>query len=217
MPRLQIALDLTNLDYALQIAKEIINGVREEDIILEAGTPLIKSHGVKAITLLKEISEGVSVFADTKTIDAGRVEAEIAFKAGAKYASALSFAASETIKDMIEVASKYEGKIVVDLINNSDPRLAITELLRLGVEAFCLHVGVDVQRRRGITMEDLIDEISKLREDFPQIILAAAGGITPKTAEALSRIGVDIIVVGGYIIRARNPLKAAKQVLAAIS
>ncbi|MCD6434395.1 MAG: orotidine 5'-phosphate decarboxylase [Candidatus Diapherotrites archaeon] len=217
MSKLQIALDLTNLDYALQIAKEIINEVREENIIIEAGTPLIKSHGVKAITLLKEISKGVSVFADTKTIDAGCVEAEIAFRAGAKYVSALSFAASETIKDMIEVANIYGGKIVVDLINNSDPYLAITELQELGVEAFCLHIGVDVQRRRGITMEDLIDEISKLRENFPQTILAAAGGITPKTAETLSRIGVDIIVVGGYITRARNPLKATKQVLAAIS
>ncbi|MFX1532193.1 MAG: orotidine 5'-phosphate decarboxylase / HUMPS family protein, partial [Promethearchaeota archaeon] len=44
-PQLQVALDLETLDEALAISREVAPFVD----ILEAGTPLIKSEGVRAI------------------------------------------------------------------------------------------------------------------------------------------------------------------------
>ena len=50
--KLQIALDLLNLDRALSIAKEAVDAV--DDCWIEAGTPLIKSEGMDAIRKLKD-------------------------------------------------------------------------------------------------------------------------------------------------------------------
>ena len=60
IPRLQVALDFENLDDALAIAKEVAPFVD----ILEAGTPLIKSEGVRVVQTLKEAHPNKLVCAD---------------------------------------------------------------------------------------------------------------------------------------------------------
>jgi len=49
-PYLQIALDLVNINRAVKIAEESINGGVEW---IEVGTPLIKSEGMNAIRIMK--------------------------------------------------------------------------------------------------------------------------------------------------------------------
>lgn len=50
-PILQVALDLIELDRAVQIAKEAVEGGGDW---IEAGTPLIKSEGMNAVRTLKK-------------------------------------------------------------------------------------------------------------------------------------------------------------------
>ena len=70
---LQLALDLLDLERALRIADAAVpQGVDW----VEAGTPLIKSEGLDAVRKLREMFPTHTIIADTKTLDAGRIEAE---------------------------------------------------------------------------------------------------------------------------------------------
>ncbi|MCD6228888.1 MAG: orotidine 5'-phosphate decarboxylase, partial [Candidatus Omnitrophica bacterium] len=70
MAVLQVALDFMILERAIKAAEEAIRGGADW---LEAGTPLIKSEGMKAIRELKRRFHRITV-ADLKTMDVGRVE-----------------------------------------------------------------------------------------------------------------------------------------------
>ena len=79
-PILQVALDFANLSQALRVAEEAVAGGAQW---LEAGTPLIKSEGLATVRELKKRFPDHTIVADMKTMDAGRVEVEMAAQAGA--------------------------------------------------------------------------------------------------------------------------------------
>jgi len=80
-PVLQVALDFTEIKRALKVATEASAAGIDW---LEAGTPLIKSEGLNALRMLRKQFPDKKIIADMKIMDTGRVEAEIAFKSGAK-------------------------------------------------------------------------------------------------------------------------------------
>ena len=61
------------------------------------------------------------VFADLKTMDAGRIEVEYAAKAGAGLVGVLGAASDSTIKECVEAAHNYGCKLIVDMIEVADP------------------------------------------------------------------------------------------------
>ena len=67
---LQVALDVLEIERALEIGRESVEGGADW---LEAGTPLIKSVGMDAIRALKRefAPKGVKIVADMKTVDTG--------------------------------------------------------------------------------------------------------------------------------------------------
>ncbi|MFN3740381.1 MAG: orotidine 5'-phosphate decarboxylase / HUMPS family protein [Thermodesulfovibrionales bacterium] len=79
MPLLQLAIDLVVAERAMDIARKA-GGYFD---ILEAGTPLIKSAGIEIVKRLKKEFPQKIIFADLKIMDAGALEAAIAFEAGA--------------------------------------------------------------------------------------------------------------------------------------
>ena len=73
--KLQFAMDILTTEAALELAAAAAPHVD----IIELGTPLIKAEGLRAITAIKEAHPDKIVFADLKTMDAGELEADIAF------------------------------------------------------------------------------------------------------------------------------------------
>ena len=78
-PIVQISLDLTYLDEALETAAL---AMRAGVDWLEAGTPLILAEGLHAAEVARGIPEH-PIVADLKTMDGGYLEAEMMAKAGA--------------------------------------------------------------------------------------------------------------------------------------
>ena len=74
MPHLQVALDLMQLNRAVAIAREAVEGGADW---IEAGTPLIKSEGAEAVRALRREFPSLKIIADTKTMDTGSFEVEI--------------------------------------------------------------------------------------------------------------------------------------------
>ncbi len=212
---LQIALDTHDLITAIRIASSIVSELGCENIWIEAGTPLIKSWGIIGIDSLKKAT-GCFLVADTKTMDTGDYEAEIVLGAGANAFSILSLASDETIKAGLKQARKMNGLVIVDLINHPNPVERAIEIDKLGVDIILYHVGIDVQKKRGLTIDQLIDEIIELKKVL-KAKLAVAGGIKHGRAKPLVEAGADIIIVGSAITKAEDPVESTRRFLEEIS
>src|SRR5438445_12282159 len=79
-PIVQVALDLIRMEDALRIAKAANRAGVEW---IEAGTPLIKSEGIRSVRELKRALPAAVVVADMKTLDDGAIETECALEAAA--------------------------------------------------------------------------------------------------------------------------------------
>lgn len=214
MPRLQVALDLTDLEKALSVASRVAEVCDHELILLEAGTPLIKAFGMAAIRRLAEAFSDIPVVADMKIADVGDLEAELAISSGARYVTVLAQASDETIASAVEAAHRLGGKVIVDLMAVlRDPISRTVELLRRGVDAVCYHVPIDVQRARGIGAGGSIGMVKVLKTIGVREV-GVAGGITPENARALAEAGADVLVVGRYVYSSQDPGQAAQSILA---
>ncbi|BAB65199.2 hexulose-6-phosphate synthase [Sulfurisphaera tokodaii str. 7] len=205
---LQVALDFIDLKNAEEIAKQSIEAGAD---ILEVGTPLIKSYGIQGIRRIREIAKERIVLADTKTADAGDVEAEIVHLGGGNIMTVLGIMDDATIESAVKKAHEYGILVQADLINVKDILKRAEEIKRLGVDIIGLHVGLDVQKKRGITISDLKNEIKKVSE--LGVIVSVAGGLNKNNIVDIIDLPINIYVVGGAITRAKNPLEEAKQIV----
>ncbi len=215
-PLLQVALDLTDLGRAAELAVLISHRYPRDRVIMEAGTPLVKAWGAIAVSMLKDAC-GTLVFADTKTVDAGVVEAELMYSAGADIVSVLSLADEGTIGGMLQYARKRDKLLAVDLINNPRPLETARSLIEAGADIIIYHVGIDVQKRLGLTAADLsrdIESLVELRNEMgSRTLIAVAGGLKPGSIGGLIDLGADIAIVGSAITKARDPLEAVETIL----
>lgn len=205
----QVALDFTRMWDALRVASRVSD---LEGVILEAGTPLIKAEGVHVARLLKALPGSRPVVADMKTMDTGALEVSMAAEAGADAATVLAVADDATIRDSVEEAESRGIALMGDLINVRDPVREAERLSKLGVHIAIMHIGIDVQRRLGLTASKVLELFGKVAEAFNGPI-AVAGGIKPEEAGRVAEAGASIIIIGSGITRAEDPRMATMKAL----
>jgi len=209
---LQLALDHENLARALKAAEEAIQGGADW---LEAGTPLIKSEGLDAVRELRRRFPSVTIVADMKIMDAGRLETECAAKAGANIIHVLGPASDATIIECIEAARRYDAKITVDLLGLETRERMVQrakEVKIMGASSVCIHTPIDMQMRGELPFEDL-----KMVASAVSIPVAVAGGINSENALDAIEAGATIIIVGGAITKSPDAKKATETIKKAIS
>ena len=204
-PVLQIALDFMQLHRSIVISEEAVEGGADW---IEIGTPLIKSEGTEAIRTFRKKYPGKKIIADTKTMDTGGFEVEIAAKAGADIITVLGLADDSTISEAVMVARKYGAEVEIDMINVPDKVKRAIEVEKLGVSYICLHMGIDQQMKGE---EPPLDVLRKVVAET-KIPIAVAGGITAENAGDYVKAGASIIIVGGGITKTQNITAAAKAV-----
>jgi 3-hexulose-6-phosphate synthase len=205
--KLQVAMDVLTVEAALDLAGKVAEYVD----IIELGTPLVKNAGLSAVTAVKTAHPDKIVFADMKTMDAGELEAEIAFSAGADLVSVLGSADDSTIAGAVKAAKAHNKGIVVDLIGVQDKVARAKEARALGAKFIEFHAGLDEQAKPGYNLNVLLGAGEEARVPF-----SVAGGVNVSTIEAVQRAGADVAVVGGSIYSADDPALAAKELRAAI-
>ena len=207
-PLVQIALDFVNLNRALKVAEAAAAGGADW---LEAGTPLIKSEGLDCLRALRRRFPQKTLVADMKIMDVGRIESESAFKAGANVVCVLGVADDSTIKECVEAAKNYGGRVMVDLLGVSDPTRRAMELEKMGIDYIGMHTSIDEQMRGK-------DPFSQLREvsRTVSVPVAVAGGINSETAARAIDAGASVVIVGGAVIKAKDPQEATRTIKEAI-
>lgn len=207
MALLQVALDCLHTNEALKLAASTQQYVD----IIEAGTPLIKSNGIRVVETLKKSFQRKQIFADLKIMDAGALEAKMAFEAGADMISVCAQASVETISEAVEETRRRNKKVVIDLIGSRDWLLSSKEIAHLSPDFFCIHTGLDEQLRGKKPFGVLESFVRKI--NLPYCI---AGGIRPEDIPLIMPFKPSIIIVGGYITGAEKPREAAKAMREAI-
>ncbi len=206
--KLQFAMDTLTTENALALAAAAAPHVD----ILELGTPLIKSEGLSAITAIKNAHPDKIVFADLKTMDAGELEADIAFAAGADLVTVLGSAGDSTIAGAVKAAKKHGKGIVVDLIGVADKPARAKEVVALGVDFVEMHAGLDEQAEAGFAFGNL------LRDGKDSgVMFSVAGGINAATIASVQASGAAVAVAGGAIYGASDVGAAAAELRAAIA
>jgi 3-hexulose-6-phosphate synthase len=207
MAKLQVAIDLLTTADALALVAKIAPYID----IIELGTPLIKKEGIAVVTAMKAAYPDKLVFADLKTMDAGELEADIAFSAGADLVTILGAAGNATIIGAVKAGKAHNKGVVVDTIGVADRVKRAQEVTALGVEFVELHAGLDEQWTEGYSIKVLIDEAA--RAGVP---VSVAGGVNINNISAVIKAGAIVAVAGAAIYGAEDPAAAAKALREAI-
>ncbi len=198
---MQLALDMTDIDTALEITDQVSSCFE----ILEVGTPLILSEGVRGIEILRDRYPRKTILADMKIADAGDYEATIAYQAGADLVTVLGVVDFRTIQGAVAAGKRMDRGVCVDTLNMNYSADFMVQLEKLGVACVLFHAATDGVCR-ATTLTDRISEAAKI-SDIP---LAIAGGITPQNISSLMNSGATIFVIGSSVTQSSDPLQTAQ-------
>lgn len=194
-PIVQISLDLTNLDEALETAHMALKAGVDW---LEVGTPLILAEGLHGVRLLRKAFPKVPIVADLKTMDGGYLEAEMMAGAGATHVVVMARAHEETIHCVVKAGRDFGVKVMGDNMICPDMVAGAKWLEDLGCDYIVHHTGYD--ERRGIAakgnrmpspMDQLRDVVAAVK-----IPVQAVGGLTLEQAVQCPAYGAPLVVIG---------------------
>ena len=207
-PIVQISLDLTNIDEALETASMAIRAGVDW---LEAGTPLILAEGLNGVRKLREAFPGIPIVADLKTMDGGYLEAEMMAKAGATHVVVMARAHEETIKCAVNAGRDFGIKVMGDNLGCEDMVAAAKWLEGLGCDFVIHHIGYDERRgiaARGLRMPSPLDQLREVVKAV-KIPVQAVGGLSLEQAIQCPEYGAPLVVLGAPLTIDGDSFKTA--------
>lgn len=207
-PIVQISLDLTNIEEALETATM---AMRAGVDWLEAGTPLILAEGLHGVRKLREAFPDTPIVADLKTMDGGYLEAEMMAKAGATHVVVMAMAHEETIKCVVQAGKDFGVKVMGDNLGAEDMVAAARRLEELGCDYVIHHIGYDERRGIAARGERMPSPLDQLREvvNAVNIPVQAVGGLSLEQAIQCPEYGAPLVVLGAPLTIDADAFKTA--------
>ncbi len=207
-PIVQISLDLTNIEEALETAEMALRAGVDW---LEAGTPLILAEGLHGVRALHEHFPGTPIVADLKTMDGGYLEAEMMAKAGASHVVVMSQAHEETIKCVVKAGADFGVGVMGDNLASEDMVAGAKRLEDLGCGFVIHHIGYDERRGIAARGERMPNPLDQLREvvDAVSVPVQAVGGLTLEQAIQCPDYGAPLVVLGAPLTVDADAFKTA--------
>lgn len=207
-PIVQISLDLTNIEEALETAAM---AMRAGVDWLEAGTPLILAEGLHGVKKLRENFPGIPIVADLKTMDGGYLEAEMMAKAGATHVVVMARAHEETIKCVVKAGKDFGVKVMGDNLGSDDMVAAAKWLEEIGCDFVIHHIGYDERRGIAARGDRMPSPLDQLREvvNAVKVPVQAVGGLTLEQAIQCPEYGAPLVVLGAPLTIDSDSFKTA--------
>jgi 3-hexulose-6-phosphate synthase len=207
-PTVQISLDLTNIDEALETAALALRAGVDW---LEAGTPLILAEGLHGVRKLREAFPGIPIVADLKTMDGGYLEAEMMAKAGATHVVVMARAHAETIKCVVKAGKDFGIEVMGDNMICPNMVEGAKFLEDLGCDYVIHHIGYDERRgiaARGHRMPSPLDQLREVVQAV-NIPVQAVGGLSLEQAIMCPQYGAPLVVLGAPLTIDAGSFKTA--------
>ncbi|MCW8346887.1 3-keto-L-gulonate-6-phosphate decarboxylase UlaD [Vibrio sp. ZSDZ65] len=188
-PMIQIALDQTDLESAIAVAKNVESFVD----VIEVGTILAFAEGMNSVKTLRANHPDHILVCDMKTTDGGAILAKMAFEAGADWITVSAAAHIATIGACKKVADELNGEIQIEIYGNWTMQDA-QAWVDLGISQAIYHRSRDAELAGvGWTEEDLVKmrQLSELG-----IELSITGGIVPEDLYLFEGIKAKTFIAG---------------------
>jgi 3-hexulose-6-phosphate synthase/6-phospho-3-hexuloisomerase len=193
-PIVQVSLDLMTVEDAMPVAE---TAVRAGVDWLEAGTPLILGEGLRAVKALRQAFPNHPIVADLKTMDAGYLEAEMMFKAGATHVVVMGVAHPGTIAGAVRAGKDYGGKVMGDIMVHPDKPACARMMQDLGIDYIIVHTGLD--ERNTEKGKHPFDDLESVVQAVT-IPVQAVGGLSLEQAIECPKRGAPLVVIGAPLV-----------------
>lgn len=204
-PKLQIALDTTDMPSALRPLNAAINQID----VIECGTILIIAEGLKAVREIRALYPNKTILADVRIAEAGALIARNCFEAGANWVSVVAGASMTTVEQVVKVANEFGGEVQIELGEKYDPEQA-REWRRLGATQVIVHRSRDAEVAGKLTWGP--DDIERIKELHDMgFMVTVTGGVKVEDLPFFEGAPVGVIISGRGIVKADDPLAAAKR------
>jgi len=200
-PYLQVALDLVDMQKVHSVLAEL---PRNDHLIIEAGTPLIKRFGLSIISEIRKVRPNAFIIADMKILDTGNLEARMAADASADAVVISGLAPQPTLEKAIAEARKTGIYSVIDMLNVAEP-LKVLKALKVKPDVVELHRAIDAES----TAHAWGDIPAMKKAAGGKLLVATAGGIRVDGVKKAFSSGADIVVVGRAITASKDVHTAA--------
>ena len=209
-PRLQVAVDQPDLVASLGA----LNRAEPAVDIIECGTILIISEGLRAVRAIRALYPAKTILADVRIAEAGSLISRQCFEAGASWVSCVAGASLATIEQVVTVAAEFDGEVQVELGDCYDLARA-TAWRDLGVGHVIVKRSRDREAAGELTWgpDDLarVDELANLG-----FTVTITGGIQADELSTFAGAPVGVVIAGRSIMGAADPLAAARELQTAI-
>jgi orotidine-5'-phosphate decarboxylase len=206
-----LALDLTTLPEALQVAEDVTDYIDT----IKIGYPLVLAEGLECIQILKE-EINCKVIADFKLADIPETNQKITdltFQANADAIIVHGFTGRDSVKAALVSAENYDGNVFL-----------VTEMSHPGAELFMRNVSEDIARMgldMGITNyvapSTKLDRLKKIRETVGDDSIIISPGVGVQGGDPASTLKyADALIIGRSIYTANNPKQALQSIIDSI-
>jgi 3-hexulose-6-phosphate synthase len=203
-PIVQISLDVTSLDEALETAAAAVDAGVDW---LEAGTPLILAEGVRAVERLRARFPDYPIVADVKIMDGGYLETKMMARAGANLVVVMGRAHEATIRCVIDAGREFGIKVMGDNLAAEDRVACARRMEQMGVDFIVHHIGYDERRMvKGVSPMDELDAVVRA----VSIPVQAVGGLSIRQAIECPSRGAPLVVIGAPLAIDADDFKAAE-------
>lgn len=200
--KIQIALDLTSLEDARAIMKDVYGYID----IVEIGM-LFSYVGYEGYHVLKQEFPNVEYLIDQKVTDGGYFCTLEAAKHGAQYITVVGATDIETVASAMKASKETGVKVVIDMLGVENLYEKTKQLDDLGVHYINIHTPADLQAQGKTPFENL----RLLNSIIKNSKVAVAGGINTENIINILPYHPDIVIIGGALIKSENRREYAKK------
>lgn len=201
-PLLQIALDVTGIQIAIDILKK--NNLADEVDLIEAGTVLLASDGKNAVNVLRSLYPSKTLVADFKIADAVNTIGGMLFDCGANLITVIAAADLATMENAAKLAQKHGQTIQIELYGRWDMALA-AQWRQAGIHQIIYHHARDASK--AWDNNDLTKIKGLIELGFE---VNVTGGLSPDSIAFFKGLPIYSFIVGRSLYEAEDPIAVAR-------
>jgi 3-hexulose-6-phosphate synthase len=197
--KLQISFDMTDLNQAVAIARDIASFAD----IIEIGTLLVYAHGIHAIEVFREALPKTTLLVDTKIVDRGKDVVTLFAKAGVDWITVMAGTNKNVIHSACSTAHDLKIKVMLDLLDAESIGQSALEAENLGADALLFH---ESHEDATVTFLDKWEMI----QGNTQLPIFISNHIKRETIERIISVKPHGLIIGRSITAAANPAQEAE-------